>query len=423
MGTDAKSVGNQDILDAITDFYVNSGDFNGIPLSSLGERLKALSFDELKSRIVEFVKQGVVTLTFACSDENPHIRRFPERPIDQQIELLEKEKPYWTCVYPTKGLVEAAVDTAAYNDRPFTKRLLLCEAQLQPVFFELSVLERYYNDARYHFIFNDYCGHIHLADQFYESDETQERDKVFLQAFGLGYDEKENKIAVVWLQDLSRLSPEHQQVWNAHIIDSVGCTMCPDFYRNQVLGEWVHHGSIYAALLEEQEVINGMCKLMGLPSLFRETFTEERRPREFSLFLRPTLANYSAFILCLDKMLSDNINKAFFRNDIPLEDEEGKQKGTLTLLNEWLRRTIRVKDEAVFDKIIRPFREVRSLRQTPAHAIRENEYDPTFYKMQEDLVSRVYVGVRNIRLLFANHPLAKGYEIPEWLFEGRIVQY
>jgi hypothetical protein len=50
--------------------------------------------------------------------------------------------------------------------------------------------------------------------------------------------------------------------------------------------------------------------------LFRETFDEEKRPLEFATMLRPTRRQYLEFAQVLDKMLSDNVNRDFFKGDI-----------------------------------------------------------------------------------------------------------
>src|SRR5436309_5681225 len=103
--------------------------------------------------------------------------------------------------------------------------------------------------------------------------------------------------------------------------------------------------------MHEQVQINKLCSRIGKPPLFKKTF-EERRPIEFSPMLRPTQTNFREFCLTLDKMLSDNLNRDFFRGDIPLKEKisasdntvEVRPLNTITLLERWLRAHYRTRD-------------------------------------------------------------------------------
>jgi hypothetical protein len=44
----------------------------------------------------------------------------------------------------------------------------------------------------------------------------------------------------------------------------------------------------------------------------------------------------------------------------------------------------------------------------------------SFIHRQRELIGKIYGAVRTLRLVLANHPAAKGVEIPEWLFKGGI---
>lgn len=191
------------------------------------------------------------------------------------------------------------------------------------------------------------------------------------------------RAVAVFLRYLSDLSPEHQQIWKARELAG-DFTLHPDYYRNSILGDWGERGSIFTALLVEQHVINLMAKAMGRSPLFRKDFGEyaENKPRQFTFMVRPTSEELNAFILLLDKMLSDNIDKAFFGDDVTAETEteraDGKvvvsPKGTLTMLDEWLRQKLRLPDWEPWETALVSLREVRKLRQKPAHAVDENVF-------------------------------------------------
>lgn len=297
------------------------------------------------------------------------------------------------------------------------------------MFFELEVLERYYADPRYYFSFEDYNGYISITSSFDQSEDIAEKDKVFLQTFGLGYDSNKNRVVVVYLRYLSYLTPEHQQIWNAQKMDG-DCRIAEAYWRNTV-GEWAEGGSIYDAFLEEQKAINEMSKLMGRRWLFRKTFLDEKRPKEFGIFLRPTRKSYLAFAHLLDKMLSENIDTAFVEGEVPLQETikrregtvEQRNRGSLAVLDDWLKKTFRPVDSALFNDVMEPMREVRKLRRTPAHVIEEDEYDRKYHREQDELIARVYSALRTLRMMFALHPLARQHSMPDWIEKGEIFIY
>ncbi|OGR88287.1 MAG: hypothetical protein A3A86_04875 [Elusimicrobia bacterium RIFCSPLOWO2_01_FULL_60_11] len=186
--------------------------------------------------------------------------------------------------------------------------------------------------------------------------------------------------------------------------------------------------SIFSAFSLEQHHINEMCKLMGRTPIFRNEYTGEKRPKEFSFLIRPTFKEFNLFSHLLDKMISDNIDQAFFKNDIPLESEEQrpdgkisvKHKGTIALLDEWLTKTIRFSDPAPKNEMIKTFREIRGLRRRPAHAIDEDVFDQKYFQEQRKLIINAYNAIRTLRKILNGHPKTRSYKLPDELLTGKI---
>jgi biopolymer transport protein ExbB/TolQ len=131
-------------------------------------------------------------------------------------------------------------------------------------------------------------------------------------------------------------------------------------------------------------------------------------------------------------MMSENMDKAFFGADIPMEDEiersdgrvERRPVGTIVLFNRWLKKKYRTKDgEDVSDEVVAVWREIRKLRQKPAHAIEIDAYDEAFAKQQDELMARATRSLTMIRLILSSHPMVKWYEPPAWLDGDSIVFY
>ncbi len=421
------------ILKLVTGFYLRSSDFNGMPLDTIASKLQdpdEASAAQVTDAIVRLIMEEKVTLTFSSIFVNPHIKALEDLPPGEQVERLLKEDSSGICVYPTSQVIGAATDTGVYDDRPFTKRMLLGDPQLTPIFFDLHVLDPYYSDPRYLYSFNDYDGSISVSDEYFESENMPERDQVLLQTFGIGYDSNRSRVVVVFLRYLSDLSAEHQRIWHAHMRTDE-CQMVYEYYQNSFLAEWAECLSVYQAIMEEQKILNSLASRLGRSRLFKVTYDE--RPPEFSSLLRPTLKNYLEFVLGFDKMLSDNMSKEFFADDVPLEEEvqrkdgrvEVRQKGTLALLEEWLRKTVRFRDEEPYKAIMEPLREVRKIRQRPAHSVIQDAYDTDYIRQQDALVERVHNALAGLCIVLSTHPRVKvsGYVLPDWLEKNKVKIY
>lgn len=257
------------------------------------------------------------------------------------------------------------------------------------------------------------------------------RRSVFLKSFGFGYDDSMNRAVAVFLWDLSILTPEHQRIWETKELANGNYRLHSDYYRTQIMAEFPERWSLCEAFIVEMRIINEMTLAIGKPTFFRTVYDSESRPREFTLMIRPTLKELNSFVHLLDKLISDNINKDFFRGDLDLEDElprgdgrvEVRQKGTLRLLEEWLTTNVRVQDEQPIRDMLATFRRIRQMRQNPAHTVHEDAFDHRYFREQRELLHDAYTAVRFLRLIFANHPLARGVHVDEALYEGRIWPY
>ncbi|MGX7951666.1 hypothetical protein ACWPM1_03785 [Tsuneonella sp. HG249] len=134
-------------------------------------------------------------------------------------------------------------------------------------------------------------------------------------------------------------------------------------------------------------------------------------------------------MLSWDKILSDNIDAAFFEGAVALEREvhrnDGKiivvQKGTLALLREWLEATLSGPDiEAKVYQIVGPLRAVRSGRQHPAHRFRKNSFSKDFHEQRRDVLRSIFQSLTELRTVLSELPGAEGVKAPKWLREERI---
>ncbi len=66
------------------------------------------------------------------------------------------------------------------------------------------------------------------------------------------------------------------------------------------------------------------------------------------------------------------------------------------------------------------FREVRKLRQAPAHALNDDAFDRSLFHKQRELLLRAYKAVRLLRLVLTNAPGANAVEVDSMLYQGKI---
>jgi hypothetical protein len=414
---------NERIIGTITDYYLSSGDFNGMPLSKICDDFN-LSNDNIKKVLIRYIRENEVSLVFGDIHPNPYIKAFKEEDQTKQIDKLMKSDIKHVCIYPTPSHLRKIIKKEEYSGKPFTFKLAIGEPQMTFYSFDLTILDFYHNDPQYRYCNNDISGMI-----CYNSEDMEDSDKIVLESFGFSYNKEMERAVAVFLIYLSRLSAEHQQIWNAKL--KKGEFLLHPGYMQSSLGEWPDKVSIFDAFVEELHHINEMCKIIGRPPLFRKTFHDEEKPKDFCFVLRPTLKKYNEFLSLLDKMISQNINKDFFLNDITHKQEitrknghiEVRQIGTIQLLDNWLRKKFKTGDRKPIEEMIATFKRVRKMRQHPAHKIEEDVYDPNYFKKQRDIIIKAYSSIRLIRLMLANHPNLRNYEVPDWLFYGKIWSY
>ncbi|ATL48832.1 hypothetical protein COR50_17595 [Chitinophaga caeni] len=426
----------------VYDFFVNSSDFNGIPLRNISQNLN-IEYEASIDLIKELVIEDIISIQ---SSTNPHIIGFQHYPIDSQIRILEEAKKtkevihsfgdfkissedteFPICLYPSKIFLSKNRTLAEFGNACYTQQLALGEPHLKPIFFEIEVLDRYSNDPRFDFKFEDYSGRISCKYDENEKPIVRDEDDIFLKTFGLGFDENGNRLAVVYLRYLKDLTAEHQIYWKSRE-KSGNCKMLEEYHQNTIQGNWSSSYSIFSGFIGEQKCINDLTELIFSKALFRKTFEEENRPKEFTFFFTPTLKNYNDFILLLDKMISENINKDFFEGKAELFEYkelgnglvEKQSKGTLQIFEEWLTSVFNVEGDGTISELFKPLKKIRRERQNPAHRISENQYDLKFTDKQKQIISDAYSVFRNLRNIFHQHPKAKSFEIPNWLENGKI---
>lgn len=400
------------------DTYLQSGDFNGMGVAKLAHAGDA----EL---IKELIADSRLDLVRGDGHPNPHIKAFEAEPIDVQLRKID-EGGLVGCLYPTPQLL-AEHDAGAGEVAPYSRALKEGAPQLSYRAFDLRALEWYRNDPRFSFDVDDIHGRILQKDGTQIADRAVVRDGLEFFEFGFAYDDDMHRAIAAFIRYLHDL-PEALQIEMEKYELNGSYKLHPDFFRTQIMGDFPEKMSIYDAFLQEKLQINRFCKQMGKPPLFRSEFDDLKRPNGFGILLRPTKKEFRDFALLLDQLLSDDLNREFFKGDVELNryltDDDGNRvaqsKGTIQLLEDWIETKFRASDPKPMEKMFANVRAVRKERQKPAHKVEDNEFDQKYVVKQRELISIAFDAVHTLRMVLENHPDARKHEVPDYLREAKV---
>ena len=114
------------------------------------------------------------------------------------------------------------------------------------------------------------------------------------------------------------LPGKQQRIWKEFWVQGQ-VKVSEDYVTAAIDRQPVKANSVYDVIVFEQVEINKLFELMEHWPLFRDTYAE-KRPTQFSFFVKPTQGNYKNFVQLLDKMLSDNLNIAAFGGDVERQE-------------------------------------------------------------------------------------------------------
>lgn len=413
-------------VDALTEdvvqFYWGSTDFNGLPVYQIEAEPS-----DLVASIIAAVRARRIDVVRGDWHPNPHIKALPVDAVEDQIAKLEQHGLGHICLYPTKEVLESRPLPEKYTGKPFDIDLARGEEQLAFRHFNLTALEWYRNDPRFYYNMDGVRGQIYVKDSSWDP-ESKGVDSLSLPRFGVSFNDDLYPAVAVSNWDLHKLSAQQQVWWKQHELPGQ-FYLHPDFAAN-VAGHWSEGISLYDAVLQERRMINDLADILKRPSFFRTGYTDNDRPRELSFLVRPTRREFDGFVHMLDKLLSDDIDVKFFRGEVPTAERATKDdgsivnmpRGSIAILDEWIAKHFSPPPEALDEikKSLKTLRDVRKLRQKPAHSVSVDEFDMKYIKEQRDLMKRVFRAVRTIRMMLSSMPGASSFKEPDWYENAKI---
>ena len=413
-----KRMTKNEILDEVVHKYLNSRDFNGLPVYSMKNYSEQL--------LCELIDEGQIEILSQYDVINPHIKGFPITASKETQKKNVHSPSNYAVIYPTATSLQGVEFD---HSMPYSSLMRKGSPQFDVIYFNIEILERYVNNPKFQILDGGYRGSIYPRDEYIE-DRSIEGE--YIRDYGMAYingDTFQRAIGV-FVFDLAKLTPQKQMMWKGFELESQdGCTVNSGFVKNLILGEWVTEAWVFHAVIDEINVINDMCEAIGIPHMFNHTFSTDYygMPEGYRNILLPTRKNYHDFVLVLEKMLVHNISyKAFVskgKNTKSIEryDEKNNEKGTLLMLQEWLCNNTTVPGDNIQNIIIAPLKQIRKIRQAPAHELSPNEYDIGYYTQQFELINSAYYALDGIRMLLAKNPATKDVNIPQYLIDGTVI--
>ena len=94
------------ILERITEFYLESGDFNGLPVRNIVQVFR-LEESQLKSILTALIREDKISLAFGDIQPNPHIKAFWAEPKEKQAQQRRAVKEEELSEIPFEEIIAA----------------------------------------------------------------------------------------------------------------------------------------------------------------------------------------------------------------------------------------------------------------------------------------------------------------------------
>lgn len=402
-----------ELLESVKARYLTSRDFNGFYVS----QESAAHIPEA----IRLVKSGLVQVVSEEDYPNPHIRPWPSRrSIEAQVKSLEAliQSQYGLCLYPTPEAVSQAEVETIDAGEPFRRALAAGQGTLELAYFEFEVLEPYRNDPKFIFQFRDFGAETLLSDESHMT--ADEKDSIIMSHIGYAYDLSNYELhnptsklvrrACAFLGDLAKLHPVHQMRWKTfEVAASPDLEPHPAWWAQQ-MGRWPERIGPFQRFFFELETWNEFhTAIYGAPIL-RTT----ARPREFGWMIRPSKREFDAFIVQLDQLLSDNIlHRALDELGADRKDADENNMGSLRRLETAM--VLRGATEEEAQVVLKPFKDVRKLRQKPAHAQEANVVDNALLHKQVSVLQEVTKALYALRAFWQSHRTNREWTEPSYV--------
>jgi hypothetical protein len=399
MDFDATVPNREDVLAEVVRFYLDSGDFNGLPVQRHDPRGRAFA---------ELLSGGLIEITSYRAYPNPHIKPWSPRESGEQGRSLAESLAGegLACAYPSPAAM-SSVDLSHLADKPYQRDLASGHGALDVVYFDIAAIEPYRNDPRFWLDLNDFGASWGIGDEAWSDEDEPERDKIATVRAGFAFDRDElvagtptKRYICALMRDLWRLTPTHQHRLRTWEMEQPGrFTPHPTWWAMQ-MGHWPERIGLFDKVVAEIEAISQTWKIAFSEPLFRAT----ERHRAWGWLIRASSTEWDEFVLLTDQLLSENLNTAALdAAGAPTTNAQGDRLGTINRLVEFFYLRTSVPKHQV-DETFAPLKAIRKARQKPAHAAKAPTTDADAFVRQREVLTDLAKSLEALRRFLQRHP-------------------
>lgn len=231
---------------------------------------------------------------------------------------------------------------------------------LTPTFFKRQVLQKYYDNPQRYTVTPGYLRCLDL--------------------WALPYGINREGHVHVWLGDLGRIPFKEQLHFREHNIIPSG-KLSEEFYRTQILAEFVESKDVVYNLKQLQSETNNLCEGKLGFKLFKE-LSEEDSYIYKSIHV-PTTTEFRELdeqMIFLAKLLPDSINKTELENIVTWKPPTNDENTKIRYLEKFLEELFGL-NSTESEQIARPFRNLQRLRSKSAAHRKSKELEKALFRM------------------------------------------
>ena len=401
------------ILKEIIDCYTMSNEAKGLPFKNIK------NFNKVEE-VIELVEEDKIQVLHVEDTMNPFVKNYNVRKETKtQIEDL-KSNPNECVLYPSEKVVIELRPDKGLPYSTLSKNSNVGRNDL--IYFKQEVLRKYVDYENYKVQNNGFNYNVITTD------EAVDKGLEFIQirhcAPSRKPDSNERSLATT-LNELNNLPSKEQMYWSTfEIEDQKEWIVNEGFKKAYLIGEWLDEVWFYDEIINNISLINKMCINANFTPLFQREFKfnlhsqieQIEKPKDYNPILNPNLKEYKQFLLTLNNMVVENINKDFFKNlerlngvEIKFKAENGTDYGTINLLEQFLKCILKDHEnnnesKEIIKEIIPPLKEIRKIRNS-IHKIEEFKADNSYYEKQEEIVEKIYNSTFALLSFFGAHPI------------------
>jgi len=232
---------------------------------------------------------------------------------------------------------------------------------LTPVFFEITVLEKYKNDSRNYTI--------------------TDSNIYFLGEWSIPFNINEERKVSVWLGDLGRIPYEEQKYWKTFNIKPEG-KMDSKFVARQLFNTWTDASRIESLLVPALNKFNSLIATKYGDVIFNVLSDADKEIyNTFMLPINYSIPEYQSFLMKLSKLTCESINIKLIKNIMGTDyNDETKKLGSIGQLGVFLNYIDMDQNDRISSSLKKAY---NSRNKLSGHSASFKEYNKV-WKRDED---------------------------------------